>query len=240
MTRHAAASALLAAAIATATSAGAATIVHNDTITGVGPTATALLGFPEFDPALGTLDSVGIEISGVLNASVVLLPFQTILPLVAFDAIGAGGRGFDFAGNGATFVLGTFTNPSTTAPLPVTVATSFTMTFLIDAFSDLAGVIVPATSSAVGTLVPPVNVAARRSDFIRGIVPIGVSETLTFTPTGFVASNITVGGAVTVTYTYTPAVVPAPIPAPGAAVLLAAVPLLLRRRRRKRGSSRGD
>lgn len=232
MSRAVAASFLALAAIAVATPSSAATITFNQPFSGSGAVAAALVGFPEFQPALGTVDEIGIEIVGTLALTTLLAPQQSIVPQIGFDAFGAGGRGFGFAGDGARFLLPGATNPSAIPELR-TLVTTFTLAFKLDALSDLTGVVVPSTSSTLGTLIPPVSVEARRSDFIQGLVSIGVNETLVFTPIGFVATTLDIGGAITVTYTYTPAGGPNAVPAPGAVALLAALPLLLLRRRRR-------
>lgn len=215
--------ALGAVALAMPSSAATITIVHPFS------SIVSLAGFPEFDPALGTVDEIGVEIGGTLLVSTLLTPLQSIQPIIDFDASGAGGRGFAFAGSGARFILPGATN-ATTFPELRSFATTFTLAFTIDALSDLTGVVIASTSSTSGALIPPVSVEARRSDFIAGLAPIGVNETLIFSPIGFTPTTLDVNGAITLTYTYTPA--PSAVPAAGAAALIAALPLLLLRRRR--------
>lgn len=231
MSRAVTASFLALGAIAIAMPSSAATITIVEPFSASGAIASGFAGFPEFDPTLGTIDEIGIEIAGTLVVTTLLAPLQTILPFVDFDASGAGGRGFGFSGDGARFALPGATNPSAFPELR-TLATTFALDFTVDAFSDLTGVVFSSTSSTSGTLIPPVAIDARRSDFVEGLAPIGINEVLIFRPIGLVATTLDIAGAITVTYTYTPAPAPNPVPAPGAAALLAALPLLLARRRR--------
>lgn len=204
-------------------------IVQTDPFAISGGVAT--VGFQEFDPALGTLDSIGVSITGTLSFTAILGPSQAVTPIFNWDAFGAGGRGFGFAGSGAVLLFPPLVNPSPTAPLLTTGASNFSLSFTLTATTDVSGVIVPSVSAAPASIVPPVTVEAQRSDFIAGLVQVGITESFVFAPVSFAPTDISGGGVVTFTYDYTPAAIAVPA-APAGAALLAGLAIagLLRRR----------
>lgn len=167
---------------------------------------SAVTGFQEFDPTLGTLDSVNVDITGILQFFVELSPGQSLAPIVDFDAAGTGGRGFDFAGTGARLILPTQTNTSTTGPMVANYSTSFSLAFNVNAHSELIGYVAPTLSASPAAFLPPSNIYAQRDSFIEGLTPVGISEALIFSPVGFPTFSGFVGtGQVLLNYDYTPA-----------------------------------
>jgi len=184
--------------------ARAASITQVDPFTIAGVPGVALLGFAEFNTPGHTLDRVTVKIAGTLVVPVLLAPGQSATPIVGFDAFGAGGQGFGFAGAGARFVLPTAVNP-TLSPLVVTLATGFKLDFKLTELTDLTGVVVPTTSATAASLVPPTTVEGRRSDFAVGVVPIGILETFVFTPLNFAPGGaFSGGGTMTLGFTVWP------------------------------------
>jgi hypothetical protein len=224
---------ILAAAVAAAftRTATADVILQNQAFTIGGIPGTALTGFQEFDPSLGTLESVDVQIAGTLNFSATIPQFSALAPVVDFNTQRLTGQGFQFTG--ARFFFSSLTNGSS-APATFPFTTDFTVDFSVTELTDLTGVIVAGTNATGGaSLQPPATVVAQRDDFIEGIVPLGIQEQFLFIPVNFTPAGIfTGGGSVTLTYDYTPAAVIA-MPAPGAAALfgfgLAGVVFLRRR-----------
>lgn len=199
-----------------ASQADAALIIQNESFTTAG--GTAVVGFQEFDPTLGTLNSVGVEFSGIVRWQVTTPGFSTTLSGAVFDAEGAGGRGFDIGGFGGVFGPASV---STGDPDPLTVTWSFLLDldFTFNNLTDLVGFAIPNSSLTPPTFTPPSTVEGLRSDFIEGIVPVGITETLTFLPT-FSAFNVSAEGSVILTYNYTPPVSSVPAP-PALGIFLA-------------------
>jgi hypothetical protein len=185
-------------------------IVQTDSFTISGGVGTGSVGFQEFNPVLGTLDSVIVSITGSLGISMLLSPYQSISPMVYFDVFETGGRGFGFADTGALFIFPFVSNPSTSELSWSNVFTSYSLNFTLTDFTDLSGVIIPSTSASGASLIPPTTVEAQRADFVQGIVPTGISEMLVFTPVGtYDDVGISGGGSVVLTYIYTPVPEPA-------------------------------
>lgn len=204
-------------------------------------------GLTPFDPALGTLDSINVSISGVLSVLVTTqqnLVFNgtTFVPLpytygVTAEQrfIGEGGKYFRFD-SPATFQL---TGVATGAGEPGVLATTYSYSMTFNAVTDLIGLVIPSTSSTVGALIPPISgVVGPRSDFILGPPPVdamdivqsAVGTPLTGPPPTI--TGITSGGSLFMTYNYTPAAV-ADVPEP-ATLLLVAGGLVWAVRRRRR------
>ena len=161
--------------------------------------------FQEFDPALGTLDTVSVQIDSTLQFQVQLGPLESVAPIVDLDAFGAGGKGFGLSSTGARFFFPAHTNGSDTSAEVANFFTGFSLGFTLTALTDLTGVIVPSTSATVASLVPPATVEAQREDFIEGIVAIGIAETLALSPVNFSPlAGFTAGGSMVLTYNYTP------------------------------------
>lgn len=187
-----------------ASKADAALIIQSESFSTTA--GVAIVGFQEFDPDLGTLDSVLVAIVGNASISLTALPFTAVFGGLHFDAVGAGGRGFDYLTPGHVQNASLFNGGDT--QITQVFLQPFAMDFTLNATTDLAGF---AVANTVGMIAPPV-VDAQRADFIEGLAAIGISETLIFSTDGS-AVNPTVEGAVFLTYNYTPAVV-TPVPAP--------------------------
>lgn len=191
------------------------------------------LSVKRFDPALGTLDSVGVTISGVLTVSGIALQFPMVpLPATfvvtvdqAFD--GLGGDFFDF-GSPARFVLNGM------APDALfTLISPFSYSFSVTSASDVVGFVIPGSS---GPTVPPITVNAHRSDFVGNPAVPGLI-TLTHAATALpvfsqppVLSSTSSRGVLILEYRYTPATPPS-VPEPATTWLLAAGLGLAARRR---------
>jgi MYXO-CTERM domain-containing protein len=187
-------------------SAHATMIVQSASFSTVG--GSTFIQFPGFDPALGTLQSVDVQFSGFLSFEVLVLPGETVAPVVQFDAFGAGSTGFDFSGSGALFMFDAVSNPPPAeldpgTPFLMRYATFFTLNFTVNHWTDFTGVVVPdAHASGVGVL-PPALVDAHRSDFIPPFVPVGILDPLIFAPWNFTPlGGVNAAGVVLLTYDY--------------------------------------
>jgi uncharacterized protein (TIGR03382 family) len=172
-----------------------------------GGAASAFLELPGFDPELGTLQSVHVDISGVLSFNVWLQPGQTVFPIVQFDAFGLTGAGFAFSGSGARFMFDPVFNeppppePGVTEVIPF--VTSFTLDFTATVLTDFAGAVFAHVNASGASLVPPPVVDANLSDFSPNPLPLGILETLTFSPLGFTpVGGLNAAGVVILTYDY--------------------------------------
>ena len=205
-------------------------------------------GVTPFDPTLGTLNSISIDITGVLRVQVfapqnlVMAGFGLTPQPYSFGVdveqtfLGELDKYFEFNGPAWFHLTG---NTIGTGEL-VTLSTLFTYGMTFSASTDLTGgLTVPSVSSSVGTLIPPVGVTALRSDFVETIIPhdvIDLFQSITFsgvlpslTPT---LQQLSADGSFIMTYNYTPATPQAaPVPEP-AAMLLVGCGLAVRARRR--------
>lgn len=168
---------------------------------------SANMSFAAFDPALGVLDKVNVSITATLAFTMKVFPGQTVTPIIAFNAFGAGGRGFDFSGD-ALLSLPSATNTDACgpvdpcAPIIIPFAKTFSLSFDLTPLSDLSSVVVADTD--IGTTPPP-TIDARRADFIEGIGPIPIYEAMVFKPFVFTPfGEYAGGGALIATYYYTP------------------------------------
>jgi len=212
---------LLGLAMAIPGQAQAALIIQNESFSFSGIPGSDFIGFQEFNPALGTLDRVHVSFVGSFNFGVLLQPNQTIAPEIDLDAVRLGPRGFVFAQDGARFLFAPTTNFNPSAPAFVSFATTFSLGFSLNAFTDLSGLIVPQLNASNASIIPLLLVDAQRADFVQGIAPIGINEMLLFAPNGFTPTGpIAGGGLVTLTYDYTPTPV-ATVPLPPSVMLLA-------------------
>jgi hypothetical protein len=180
------------------------------------------LSVRRFDPELGTLDSVGVTITGVLSASGLApqVPGNVVPSFFAVSVqqtfVGVGGGFFDF-GSPATFLL----NGSSLGE-PFTLNATFTYSFRFTSLSDLVGFVIP---SASGPTVPPVTVNGRRADFVGDPAVPGfinlthVSAVLPITGLPPVLTSTNSQGVIFLEYRYTPAVTPS-VPEPAIALLV--------------------
>ena len=157
----------------------------------------SLTSFDEFDPALGTLDSVTVQINGALGASVLLPGPSGVTPIVDFETLRLTGRGFAFGsgGLGARFFF----------PATFPFVANFSLGFTANELSDVTGIVSPNVGASGATLQPPPTIAARRDDFIENIITPGIQEEFLFLPVGFTPdSGFTGGGLISLTYDFTP------------------------------------
>lgn len=212
---------LLGLAMAIPGQAQAALIIQNTSFSFSGIPGSDVIGFQEFNPALGTLNGVDVSFVGSFNFGVLLGPNQSVVPEIDLDAVRFGARGFAFAQDGARFLFAPTTNFDPTAPAFASFATAFSLDFSLDAFTDLSGLVVPQLNASNASIVPPLLEGVQRADFVQGIAPIGINELLLFAPSGFTPTGpIAGGGLVTLVYDYTPAPVAA-VPLPPTVALLA-------------------
>jgi hypothetical protein len=193
------------------------------------------IGATRFDPTLGTLDSVGVTINGVLTASGPALPAAgTAGPYLFAVSVEqrfgvSAAELFDF-GSPAQFRLD---GVSAAAGQPFTLVVPFTYTFTFTSLSDILGFVLPAFS---GPTVPPVTVNGRRADFV-GDPTVPGFITLTHVGTGVavtgpvpVVTSVSSQGAMILEYRYTPT--DPSVPEPATALLLAGGLWVVVRRRR--------
>ncbi len=205
-----------------------------------------------FDPTLGTLDRVDVQILGTLLVQGTALP--NLLPIGPFgtpepvpysfevqafqDVFGLGGKYFDFTGN-AEFRLSGF---STGGGEAFSLSTPFIYSFSFTATTDLIGFTLPSlTASGAVAAIPPLGgITGQRSDFLESVFPIDEIDMvqsafgLPGAGPGPLVSSISTTSALLVTYTYTPA--PIDTPEPGTlALLVTGVAAVIGRRRRLLG-----
>jgi hypothetical protein len=166
-------------------------------------------GLQYFDPALGTLDSVDVQISGLLKATV-----QGLGPCTQFGCSVApyavqitqnfssqpGNQFFSF-GSPAQLQLQGVGSVEDFTPL----ATAFSYSFTFTDLSDLAGIV---SASASGVVAPPIFVTGTRGGFLTPTNPIGVIDVNTnvlFLGGASQVLGLESDGNITITYNYTPA-----------------------------------
>lgn len=230
------------AALCAAPAAHAATLqqIVIDSFSGIADTVS----FASFDPALGTLEKVQVQINGSLAlqgpsqlnlvsgpGGPAPLPIGVIASATQnFSPIGIGGRGFEFS-TPARFA---FNITATGNGEQVIFSTPFSYDFTFDAIFDLVGFVIPDFS---GATIPPVSVIGTRDDFLDLAPPLDgepiqiLVQTQIENLTGFAFANLTVGGSVQVTYTYKTPVVDVAEPTALALFGLGTLGLCWRRRR---------
>jgi hypothetical protein len=166
-------------------------------------------GLQYFDPTLGTLDSVNVQISGVLQATV-----QGSGPCTELGCTVAP-YSVQISQNFSSEIAGQFFSFGTPAQLLVQgvgsvenftpVAAAFSYSFSFTSFSDLSG---SAPANASGVLVPPLFVTGTRAGFLTPAFPlndvIDVSTNLISLGGASSVIGLESGGSIFVTYNYTP------------------------------------
>jgi len=229
---------LVAALLVNARPAHAASITN---FYGFSGSITDAIAVDPFDPALGTLNSINISITGALTVvgttglNMVVVPpgvqapqaygFQVTVTQLFF---GLANKYFEFE-DPATFL---FTGNATGVGEGFAFTTNYGYGFTFNTASDFVGFVIPTTSTTFGTLTPPLGgVSGLRSNFLDTIVPIdeidffqswsSLNQSGTALPT--VISTVNNTGLLQITYNYTPVPEPASwmLVVVGAAVLAA-------------------
>jgi hypothetical protein len=216
------------AAVLLAGEARAASITFIDPFSSNSP--AALVDFTAFDPALGTLDSVFVQVTVSAATATVLapplpsgvagvfVPYQFTVALdVGFEGLGGQFFEFGFPGYMTTTELALTSGVGEVVLVPFA---PFGLSASFDAGSDFIGFTLPAPTAGV---IPPATINAVRDDFL--LAPATIESLLatqavrilgTSGPLPSVLSSA-MAGTLSVTYHYTP--VPA-VPEPGLALLV--------------------
>src|SRR5258707_212380 len=179
-----------------------------------GPGVVNILGIKPFNPALGTLKSVGVTLAGTVTANINVLPcgsqgpcpYELSLDQNFFGLL----PGFFSFGTDANFIF---------SGVDPTIVENYIYTFTFNASTDLLGFVVPDTlSSGSGTLVPPGFVDGKLSNFLPSIVAFNeIDESLKVgTLSGATLGSLSDQGGLIILYNYTP-----PLPEPSSLLLLA-------------------
>ena len=162
-----------------------------------------LVGVQPFDPALGTLDRVLVDIQGVLEVrGIALSPTFSIGASQNF--MGLAGKYFEFSPDAQLLLTG-----SGLPGDPVALVTTFAYTFQFNEVTDLIGVTVPDVQGPF-FVVPSID--GRRADFLKTPLPldeIDVFQAPSFTA-GLQLGTIESQGFLEITYEFTPVAVPEP------------------------------
>ena len=196
-----------------ASASRADSVFTGDSFSGSGPVVFDAMGLNPFNPALGTLDSVHVQINGDLSVQGTTEGTQAYA--AEHEFFGLFGRFFEF--DSPARFIGTATGLS--GPQGELIPTffqhnfNFNYSFTFNAATDLAG-FVPVNSPGTG-IIPPVSISAQRSDFLPWIgnhYELNMRAGVDLGP----ITSISTSGAVLVEYRYTPHP-PAPAPTPTAA-----------------------
>jgi hypothetical protein len=162
-----------------------------------------LVGVQPFDPALGTLDRVLVDIQGVLEVRGIALT-PTFSVGVSQNFMGLAGKYFRFSPDAQLLLTG-----SGPPGEPVALVTTFAYTFQFNEVTDLIGFTVPAVQGPF-FVVPSVD--GTRAGFLRKPLPldeIDVFQAPSFTA-GVQLGTLESHGSLEITYEFTPVAVPEP------------------------------
>lgn len=185
--------------------------IHAFDTTSTGGAGLDFLGIQPFDPAMGTLDVVGVSIIGSLTVTGTAAggPFTV---RVSQDFFGLAGKFFDFSSPAQLLVIG-----SGVAGQPATAVATFSYSFQFNQATDLFGFTVPTVGGLFG-FVP--TIGGTRANFLTTVLPINEIDVVQLfelpLTSGITPLTHQSQGALTITYDFTPAAVPEP----GSLVLL--------------------
>jgi len=242
--RHVAALAVLTLALLVAARpADALTTTQTESFSG----QSDFIGVTPFDPALGSLDRVLVNISGQLTVNGVtglnllpIGPFGALVPQsytyvldVSQDFFGLAGRYFAFS-DPATLQ---FTDSADGTGQPLFLSSQFSYDFAFNAVTDLIGFTLPSTS---GVVPPPGGIIGTRARFIDNGIPINeIDLEQQFTLSGqqpqmspTTITSLTSTGFLQITYEYTPVPEPSTLLLLGLGLALGTAPVVVARRRR--------
>lgn len=211
-----------------ASASRADSVFTGDNFTGTGAVVFDAMGLNPFNPALGTLDSVHVQITGNLHVQGIVVGSSPYI--VEQQFFGLAGRFFEF--DSPARFIGTATGISDPQgqliPTPFQHNFTFDYDFTFTAATDLIGFI-PVNSPGAG-IIPPTSISAQRSDFLPWIGNLYELDMQADVASGPV-STISSSGAVLIEYRYTPAppITPTPSAAAAGMALLALVSTARRR-----------
>ena len=162
-----------------------------------------IIGVQPFDPALGTLDRVLVDIQGVLEVKGIALS-PTFSVGVSQNFMGLAEKYFKFSPD-AQLLLTSSGPPGE----PVALVTSFRYTFQFNEVTDLSGFTFPAVE---GPLIFVPSIAGTRADFLKTPLPVDEIDVVQ-APTlmaGIQLTTLESQGSLEITYLYTPVAVPEP------------------------------
>src|SRR5260370_13426080 len=178
-----------------------------------GPGVVNILGIKPFNPALGTLKSVGVTLAGTVTANINVLPcgsqgpctYELGLDQNFFGLL----PGFFSFGTDANFIF---------SGVDPTIVENYIYTFTFNSFTDLVGSFPNTVAMGSGTLVPPSVIDGKLSNFEPKIVNFNeIDEILNVgTVSGAALLIYSDHGRLTILYNYTP-----PVPEPSSLLLLA-------------------
>jgi hypothetical protein len=193
---------LVLAALSTAPTPVSAGVIAQALSFDVGAGA-GIIGVQPFDPALGTLDAVGVDIKGVLEVRGIALT-PTFSVGVSQNFMGLAGKYFRFSDDAQLLLAG-----SGLPGDPVALFTSFRYTFQFNEVTDLSGFTVP---SVEGPFIVVPSIDGTRADFLKTPLPLDEIDVVQ-APTliaGIQLTSVESHGSLEITYLYTPVAVPEP------------------------------
>ncbi len=194
--------------------------------TGTPADGTALI--TPFDPALGTLNAIYIDLHGSLHATGMTPPASDHTASVMFEADTSDGTGFNFNLSPGLIDLDNGANHNPRKSKAAHFNQHFDLAFYFDHTTDSTGTTSP--TDIAGFSLP--MVAGLMSGFTDSASTDPIQQQFTFSQIGgsSALSDITGSGRLDVAYVYSPSLAPEPS---SAALLLAPLLVILTRRRRR-------